>query len=78
MERLGIKSLPGKEYPVVGFNGAPSMAQAVELDMIFLKKAYRGRYPLIDADHGIWGRDVLSCLVLLLDGPRQRWSEFPT
>jgi hypothetical protein len=74
-ERLGVKPLSGKDYQLLGFDGTPSAAQAVELDMIFLKKVYRGRYLLIDGDHGVLGRDVLSNVVLLLDGPRQEWLE---
>ena len=42
--------------------------------MIFLNKAFRGRYLLIDAQHGILGRDVLSAVALLMDGPKQEWS----
>ena len=43
--------------------------------MIFLQKAFRGKYLLIDDEHGILGRDVLSSIVLLFDGPGQEWSE---
>jgi hypothetical protein len=75
VERLGVKPVSGKEYPLLGFDGTPTMAQAVDLDMIFLNKAYRGRYLLTDGDHGVLGRDVLSNVAVLLDGPRQEWSE---
>ena len=75
VDRLGVKPLGGKDYQLLGFDGIPRTAQAVELDMVFLNKAYRGRYLLIDSDHGVLGRDVLSNVVLLLDGPRQEWSE---
>jgi hypothetical protein len=43
--------------------------------MIFLKKAFRGRYLLIDDDRGVLGRDVLADVALLLDGPEREWSE---
>jgi hypothetical protein len=43
--------------------------------MIFLNKVYRGRYLLIEDEHGVLGRDVLANVVLRLDGPRQEWSE---
>jgi hypothetical protein len=45
--------------------------------MIFLARAFRGRYLLIDGDHGILGRDVLNHLVLLLNGPEEQWTEQP-
>jgi len=31
--------------------------------------------PLIDHEHGILGRDVLNHAAVLLDGPRQQWTE---
>jgi hypothetical protein len=47
----------------------------LDLDMIFLARAFRGRYLLIEEDRGILGRDILNHVTLLLDGPRQQWSE---
>jgi hypothetical protein len=75
VERLGVRPLSGQDYQLLGFDGTPRAAQAVELDVIFLMRVYRGRYLLIDGDHGILGRDVLCNVVLLLNGPRQEWSE---
>ena len=75
VERLGVKPVGGKDYELLGFDGSRSTAQAVELDMIFLQKVYRGRYLLIDDDRGVLGRDVLASVALLLHGPRQEWSE---
>ncbi|HSZ55381.1 MAG TPA: hypothetical protein VK797_06960 [Tepidisphaeraceae bacterium] len=75
VERLGIQTLAGQDCEIVGFDRSRSVAQAAELDMIFLNKAYRGRYLLIDDERGILGRDVLANVVLLLDGPGQQWSE---
>jgi len=74
VERLGAKPIAATEYELVGFDGQPSKTKAVELDMIFLGKIFRGRYLLIDAEHGILGRDVLSSIAILLDGPGQTWS----
>ena len=73
--RLGITPDPGMRYELVGFDGARSTAEAVELEMLFLNRAFRGRYLLTDDDHGILGRDVLNFLRLIFDGPAQRWSE---
>lgn len=75
VERLGVKPLSGSGYELIGFDGSKSTVQAVDLDMIFLRKAYRGRYLLTDDEQGVLGRDVLAAVVLLLDGPRQEWSE---
>ena len=69
--RLGINLDPALAYDLIAFDRTRSTTQAVDLDMIFLKKAFRGRYLLIDGDHGILGRDVLASVMLLLDGPRR-------
>jgi hypothetical protein len=51
------------------------MTQPVDLDMVFLQKAFRGRYLLIDEERGILGRDVLASVTPLLNGPGQEWSQ---
>lgn len=73
--RLGITPDPALQYELVGFDGSRSTAQAVDLDMIFLQRVFRGRYLLIDEERGILGRDVLAAVTLLLNGPRREWSE---
>jgi hypothetical protein len=73
--RLGMNPIPGLQYELVGFDGKRTTTQAVDLDMIFLQRAFRGRYLLINEDRGILGRDVLASVTLILDGPRQEWSE---
>ena len=72
---LGVAALPGVAYQLAGFDGARSAAEAVQLDVVMLGRAFRGRYLIIDDDHGILGRDVLNSLRLILDGPAQNWSE---
>ncbi len=59
----------------MSFDGSISSAAAVELDMVFLKRAFRGRYLLIDQEVGIMGRDVLNHVPLFLDGPDLTWIE---
>ena len=71
---LGITPDPALAYDLVGFDGARSTTQAVDLDMIFLQKIFRGRYLLIDSDHGILGRDVLASVVLIFNGPKREWQ----
>jgi len=73
--RLGISLENASQYELVGFDGHRSTTQAIDLDMIFLQKAFRGRYLLIDEDRGILGRDVLSSVSILLSGPAEEWSE---
>jgi hypothetical protein len=75
VERLGVALVAGQRSELTGFDGSKSFAPSAMLDMIFLRRAFRGRYVLIEEECGIMGRDVLNQVTLLLDGPRQQWSE---
>jgi len=73
--RVGGTPEASMKYEVFGFDGNRSLAEAVDLEMIFLNKIFRGRYLLTEEEHGILGRDILMILRLLFDGPAQEWSE---
>ena len=75
VEQLGVPLLAGQRYELMGFDGSKSFASAVILDLLFLQRAFRGRYLLIEEEHGVMGRDILNHVILLLDGPQQQWSE---
>lgn len=75
VERLGVPLLANQRYELMGFDGSKSLAPVVMLDTIFLQLAFRGRYLLIEEERGILGRDILNHVMVLLDGPRQQWSE---
>jgi hypothetical protein len=62
-------------YELEAFDGARRAAPAVELELLFLGKSFRGRFLVVDGRHGILGRNVLNCLSLLLDGPSLNWTE---
>jgi hypothetical protein len=72
---LGVTPIAGVHVALLGFDGTKTTSDAVDLDMVFLRKAFRGRYLLIDDTHGVLGRDVLAAVALLLDGPAQEWVE---
>jgi len=74
VEKLGVK-LTEVDTELIAFDGSRSRAQAVELDLVFLKRRYRGRYLVVGSEQGVLGRDVLAHIVLLLDGPRGSWDE---
>lgn len=67
-----------EEYELMGFDGSRSLAQVVRLDLVFLKKTFKGRFLLIDQEWGLLGRDVLNHLPLLFDGPQLQWGELRT
>lgn len=75
VEQLGGPVQAGQPYELMGFDGSRSLALAVTLDLLFLRRAFRGRYLLIEEDRGIMGRDILNHVILLLDGRRQQWAE---
>src|SRR2546421_4236132 len=75
VERLGVPLVADQRYELMGFDGSKSFAPVVVLDMLFLKRTFRGRYLLIEEEHGILGRDILNHVTLLLDGLRQQWPE---
>jgi hypothetical protein len=73
--RLGVSIEPDTGYEVMGFDGSKSIAQVMSLDLIFLGRAFRGRFLVSNQEWGIVGRDVLNHVSLLLDGPRLSWDE---
>ena len=75
VEPLGVPLRAGQQYELMGFDGSKSFAPVVMLDLLFLQRAFRGRYLLIEEERGILGRDILNHVILLLDGPRQQWAE---
>ena len=75
VEGLGISLATSRGYDIAGFDGNKSFVPAVNLDMLFLKRLFRGQYLVIDEERGILGRDVLNHIALLLDGPHLRWDE---
>ena len=72
---LGATVDPDAGYEVMGFDGRKSIAQVVSLDLIFLRRAFRGRFLVSNQEWGVVGRDILNHLVVSLDGPRLVWDE---
>jgi predicted aspartyl protease len=55
VEQLGLPLLAGQRYELMGFDGNKSFASVVMLDLLFLKRAFRGLYLLIEEERGIMG-----------------------
>jgi len=66
---------PDHVYELMGFDGSTSIAQVIELDLIFLSRVFRGRFLISDQEVGILGRDILNHLSILFDGPGLSWNE---
>lgn len=75
VEQLGININSSTGYELMGFDGQLSVARVVEVDLLFLRRAFKGRFLLINQEWGLLGRDVLNHVSLLFDGLRLDWSE---
>jgi hypothetical protein len=69
---------PLESYEIKGFDGHRSVAQSVTLDLVFLRRTFRGRFLVVNSETGILGRDVLNHVAVLLDGPGLSWQEQQT
>src|SRR5262245_17425384 len=49
VEQLGVPILAGQQYELRGFDGSTSFAPVVMLDLLFLRRAFRGRYLLVES-----------------------------
>ncbi len=74
VDQLGASALPDQQYELAGFDGVHSWASAVILDLIWFRKAFRGRYLLTEDSVGIIGRDVLNHLTVEFNGPELEWN----
>jgi predicted aspartyl protease len=50
-------------------------AQVVHLDLVFLRRVFRGRFLLNNQEYGFLGRDILNHVMMVLDGPNLSWEE---
>jgi hypothetical protein len=74
-KELGAAVDVGKSYELMEFDGSTSVARAVQLDLLFLRRAFKGRFLVIDQEWGILGRDILNHLAILFHGPSLTWNE---
>ncbi len=70
-----LASPDAKQYELEAFDGSKSSAPAINAELTFLGKSFRGQFLLIDGWHGVLGRNVLNNLSLLFDGPSRKWTE---
>ena len=72
---LGLEACDNKDYELMAFDGNKSVVKSVQCQLIFLRRAFRGTYLIVDGATGILGRDVLNHISLVLDGPHLDWRE---
>lgn len=76
VEKLNLTIIADKSYELIGFDGRVSVAQATQLNLVFCRRTFRGKFLLIDDNLEIIGRDILNLVPLLFDGPRLEWNEY--
>lgn len=74
INQLGITLSPNQRVELEGFVGRGSVADSVELDLVFLGVTFRGRLLVVNSPIGILGRNVLNRFAILLDGPSLKWE----
>lgn len=76
VSELVLDSAAETQFGLEGFEGSRSLAKAVQLEVLFLKKTFRGQFILLDQECGVMGRNLLNSIRLVLDGPNLRWNEY--
>lgn len=74
IEDLRLEVDQNESYELEGFDGNRSMAKSVQLELVFLRRSFRGRFLLVNSQSGILGRNVLNHFAILLDGPGLSWE----
>lgn len=75
LQSLGMSTVAGKQYELTSFDGSTHLAAIVRAELVFCRRSFRGRFPLIEQDWGILGRNVLNALAIVFDGPKLVWNE---
>lgn len=75
VEQLNLSSPTNMRYELAGFDGARSFSMAVEAELVFLKRKFRGQFLVIEQPVGVLGRNILNTAKLVLDGPHLIWAE---
>lgn len=75
LAQLQLTPDSGAAYELAGFSGERLVLAAVQLDLIFGRRTFRGQFLPIDQAWGILGRNVLNAVPLRLNGPKLIWEE---
>ena len=74
-DQIGVKVSETESLELQGFNQTISLAFYAQIDFIFLKKLFRGKFLVYDQDEGIIGRDVLNEFSIVFDGINLEWKK---
>ncbi len=74
VEQLGISTADSHEYELMSFDGSLSSSDAIQAEIVFLHRTFRGQFIVVDQPVGVLGRNILNTLRLVFDGPRLSWD----
>lgn len=75
VQQLGIEPIADATYEIQGFEGETRVAQAIQMELVFLRRKYTGQFLVTEQLIGILGRNILNTVVILFDGPSEKWTE---
>ncbi|MBN8725002.1 MAG: retroviral-like aspartic protease [Acidobacteria bacterium] len=75
VNKLNLEIDFSQSYQVIGFDGNTSFAQSAFVEILLLKKTFKGRFLIAEQNQGVLGRDILNLLSLVFDGPNLFWEE---
>ena len=73
-DHLNLSCEVDEEFLLRGCWGEADEVKVVDAELSFLHVNFKGRFPVIDEEYGILGRNVLNRFSVLLDGPRLNWQ----
>jgi hypothetical protein len=74
INELGLELDENESYELTTFDGEKRTAKSVQLDLIFQRRVFRGRFLLVNSESGILGRNIVNHFALLLNGPGLSWD----
>jgi hypothetical protein len=77
INELGLELDENESYELTTFDGEKRTAKSVQLDLIFQRRVFRGRFLLVNSESGILGRNIVNHFALLLNGPGLSWDVTP-
>ena len=75
VELLGVEIDEGYGEELRGFDNKADFFPKVYLEMVFLRRRFRGYFLIIPSVRGILGRDILNQFTLVFDGKSLSWEK---
>jgi hypothetical protein len=74
VDELNIDWSTAQEIELTGFDDHKSISRVLRLNLVFGGKTFRGKYPVIDQEYGIIGRNILNLCRIEYDGQKLNWE----